>query len=166
MGYFFSTTPPARSEAELVGDLASSCAEKVCAAAAGLWEFWLNEAGPVGRREIDRGIGAMADGDLKKASRIFRELMDEHPGWAEAINKQATALYLQGLPDESIELCGEVVKLKPDHFGAWNGLALCAVQTEDWLLAREAVLQSLRLQPSSRHNRQLLVLVESRLANC
>lgn len=162
MGYFFSTTPPARGEAELLRDLASGCP----AAAAGLWGLWLDEAGSAGRREIERGIAAMAKGDLKQASVIFRELMDEHPGWAEAINKQATVLYLQGRPDESIELCCEVVKLKPDHFGAWSGMALCAVQTGDWLLARESVLQSLRLQPGSGHNQQMLALVDLRLANC
>lgn len=166
MGYFFSTTPPAQNEAGLVRDLASSCPATVRAAAAGLWEFWLDEAGVAGRRKIEFGITAMAEGDLEKASRIFRDLMEEHPGWAEAINKEATVLYLRGLPEESIELCGQVVKLKPDHFGAWNGLALCAVQTEDWLLAREAVLQSLRLQPGSKYNQQLLLLVDSRLANC
>lgn len=162
MGYFFSTTPPARGEAELLRDLASGCP----VAASRLRGLWLDEAGPIGRREMERGVTAMAEGDLEKASAIFRELMDEHPGWAEAINKQATVLYLQGAPEESIELCSEVVKLKPDHFGAWNGLALCAVQIEDWLLAREAVLQSLRLQPGSGHNQQLLALVDSRLANC
>ena len=42
-------------------------------------------------------------------------------------------------------------------------MALCAIQIEDWPLALEAVRQSLRLQPRSGYNLQLLKLVESRL---
>ena len=94
----------------------------------------------------------------------FATLMDHYPAWAEAINKLATVLYLQGKPEASIELCRQVVALKPDHFGAWNGLALCAVQIEDWTLALRAVRESLRLQPHSPTNRQLLHLIKSRFA--
>ena len=46
---------------------------------------------------------------------------------------------MQDRPEESIVLCRRVVALKPDHFGAWNGMALCAIQIEDWPLALEAV---------------------------
>ena len=53
--------------------------------------------------------------------------------------------------------------MKPDHFGTWNGLAICAIQTEDWPLALRAVEESLRLQPNSPSNGQLLQLVKSRL---
>ncbi len=53
--------------------------------------------------------------------------------------------------------------MKPDHFGAWNGMSICAIQTENWALARRAVEESLRLQPHSPANRQLLQLVQSRL---
>ena len=89
--------------------------------------------------------------------------MAAHPDWAEAVNKLATVLYLQGRPEESIRYCQQVVALKPDHFGAWNGMAICAIQTEDWALALRAVEESVRLQPHSLANRQLLDLVQSRL---
>ena len=133
-------------------------------AASGLWECWFNEAGNDARETMEAGILAMNDGALEEASSIFRKLMTRHPQWAEAANKMATVLYMQGHPEESISLCKQVLALKPDHFGAWNGLALCAVQTEDWALALEAVQQSLRLQPRSSANLQLLRLVRSRIA--
>ena len=78
-------------------------------------------------------------------------------------NKQATVLYLQGRLEESIQLCRRVAALKPDHFGAWNGLALCAIHLESWEEAFEAVQECLRLQPRSSINQQLHRLVESRL---
>ncbi len=42
-------------------------------------------------------------------------------------------------------------------------MAICAIQVEDWPLALQAVRESLRLQPHSSMNRQLLRLVESRI---
>jgi tetratricopeptide (TPR) repeat protein len=153
----------ARAEAELAQCLAANNEAVVQLAIAGLWECWLNEAGPEPRRTMEEGIDAMNSGNLEQAAQVFTRLMAEHPHWAEAINKQATVLYLQGRPEESAALCRQVVARKPDHFGAWNGLALCAIQVEDWPLALQAVRESLRLQPKSPSNLQLLKLVESRL---
>ena len=153
----------ARAEDVLVQCLASSSAAVVQMAAAGLWECWLNEAGDEARRELEVGIDAMNEGSLERAVEVFSHLRESFPHWPEAANKLATVFYLQGKPEASIEQCLEVVALKPAHFGAWNGLALCAVQIEDWTLARQAVRESLRLQPHSSANRQLLLLIESRL---
>ena len=151
------------AEKTLVHCLASADPAVVQLAVAGLWECWLDEGGSDARRTMEAGVEAMGVNDLVGAADTFRTLMTEHPGWAEAVNKFATVLYLQGRPEESIGYCRQVVALKPDHFGAWNGMAVCAIQVEDWPLALHAVEESIRLQPHSRANRQLLQLVESRL---
>ncbi len=153
-----------RAEDVLSHCLASSSAEVVQLAATGLWECWHNEFGESARQEMESGVDAMTQGDLAAAFSTFSRLIDRHPTWAEAVNKLATVLYLQNKPEASIALCRQVVALKPDHFGAWNGLALCAVQIENWPLAHRAVRESLRLQPHSPTNQQLLHLIQSRLA--
>ncbi len=152
-----------RAEDVLARCLGSVQPEVVRLASNGLWECWLNDAGAPARQRLEEGIEAMNLGDLEAASGIFERLSVEYPHWAEAINKQATVLYLQGEPQQSIEWCRQVVALKPDHFGAWNGMAICAIQIEDWPLALHAVEESLRLQPHSPTNRQLLRLVQTRL---
>ena len=152
-----------RAEGVLVKCLADGQPDVAPLAAAGLWECWLSEAGEEARDHLERGIEAMNAGELDSAAETFTQLMARHPGWAEATNKLATVLYLQGRLPESIELCRRVVTLKPDHFGAWNGMAICAIQLENWPVALHAVQESLRLQPHSQSNRQLLRLVESRL---
>ncbi len=151
------------AESPLVRCLASTDPAVVQLAIAGLWECWLDEGGPDARRTMEAGTESMSTGDLAAAAETFHALMTDHPGWAEAINKYATVLYLQGKPEESIRYCHQVVALKPDHFGAWNGMAVCAIQIEDWNLALHAVEESIRLQPHSRSNQQLLQLVRSRL---
>ncbi len=152
-----------RAEPELTHCLASPDPAVVQLAIAGLWECWLDEAGPDARRAMDEGVEAMSAGQLSAAVKTFRKLVAAYPGWAEASNKLATVLYLQGRPEESIRYCQQVVAAKPNHFGAWNGMAICAIQTEDWALALRAVEESLRLQPHSPSNQQLLNLVRSRL---
>ena len=152
-----------KAEKTLSDCLAAGDPEVAPLAIAGLWECWMNEAGADARHQLEEGVESMNGGDLEAASEAFTRLMAEYPGWPEAINKEATVLYLQGKLRESIELCHRVIALKPDHFGAWNGLAICAIQTENWPLALRAVQESLRLQPRSQTNRQLLRLVESRL---
>lgn len=153
----------ARAERELTSCLTSDEALTVQLAAGGLWEIWMNEAGPAARKRLDVGNEALGRGDFDAAAEVFARLARDFPDWSEARNKQATVLYLQGRPAESIRLCEEVLRLKPDHFGAWNGLTLCAVQLEDWVLALRGARESVRLQPASPYNRQLLKLIEGRV---
>lgn len=132
-------------------------------AAEGLWECWLNERGPHARRRMEDGIRLMEAGDLTEAEAIFQSLIQEYPDWAEALNKLATALYLRGRAKESLELCRRVVEKKPHHFGAWNGMALCAVQLEDWNEAVAAASKALRLQPHAVANREIIKLGKAKL---
>ena len=148
------------AEAELYDYLASQDLAVVQLATQGLWECWLNEKGEAARQSIDEGINAMNRGDFATADRIFKQLIDAHPNWAEALNKQATLAYLQHRPAESLALCEQVVALKPNHFGAWSGMALCAIQLEDWRHARKAARQAIRIQPHSESNRQILRAID------
>ena len=132
-------------------------------ATSGLWECWLNEEGPTARRRIDKGIALMNAGDLPGAIEVFNALVKKYPCWAEALNKQATVLYLLGNARLSYKVCRQVVELKPNHFGAWNGMALCAAQLEKWPWVLEAAREALRLQPSAKANLDLLQLAEARL---
>lgn len=142
------------------------CSENLFAAqlaTAGLWECWLNESGPAARNAIDKGIACMNAGDLTDALAIFQKLAELHPEWAEALNKQATVYYLLGNARHSLRLCKAVVKLKPHHFGAWNGMALCAAQLEKWQIALDAARKALSLQPTALANHDLIQLAETKL---
>jgi tetratricopeptide (TPR) repeat protein len=130
----------------------------------GLWECWLNEKGPAARHEMDKGIARMSAGKLEGALEIFATLAQQYPQWAEAINKQATVLYLLGNARLSYKLCKFVVELKPHHFGAWNGMALCAAQMEKWQEALDAATTALNIQPAAEGNVDLIELAKSKLS--
>ena len=151
------------AESALVKCLASQNAAAVRLATGGLWECWFNEQGAAARRQIEKGTQRMNEGDLEGAMDIFARLVKKYPRWAEAHNKQATALYLLGNARLSYKVCQVVVELKPHHFGAWNGMALCAAQLEKWPAALDAARQALRLQPTAQANLDLIQLAEAKL---
>lgn len=152
-----------RAETVLTECLGSSNPIVVQLATSGLWECWLNEQGDKARRAMDRGIKLMNDGELGAALKIFERLVKEYPRWAEAHNKQATVFYLLGNARLSLKACQIVVDLKPNHFGAWNGMALCAAQLEKWQTALDAARQALSLQPSAQANLDLIQLAQAKL---
>lgn len=152
-----------RAETVLAECLSSGNLIAAQLATAGLWDCWLNEQGREARRVMDQGIACMNGGQLEDALAIFRKLAVNHPDWAEAHNKQATALYLLGNARGSLRVCEEVVRLKPHHFGAWNGMALCAAQLEKWEITLRAAKQALSLQPTALANHDLIQLAEAKL---
>lgn len=129
-----------------------------------LWECWLNEEGPQGRREMERGISRMESADLEGALAQFQKLAEKYPRWAEVYNKQATVFYLLGNPRMSIRMATLTVEIKPKHFGAWNGLAICSAQLEKWKEALEAARKALSIQPSAQGNLDLIQLAKAKLA--
>ncbi|MDE1171002.1 MAG: tetratricopeptide repeat protein [Verrucomicrobium sp.] len=153
----------ARAEPVFTALLASEQTAVSQLASQGLWECWLNEAGPAARHLIEKGVQLMEKSDFPVAERLFRRLMNDYPDWAEAVNKLATLCYLSKRYEESLSLCRRVVTMKPDHFGAWQGIELCAVQMKDWSVALEAAKQSLRLQPQHPAHRKLVESLEAKL---
>ncbi len=152
-------------QAEEVLTQCLSAPDETCVqlATAALWECWLNEAGPDGRREMDRAADLMNAGRLEAALEIFHQLADAHPAWAEPLNKQATVLYLLGNSLASLRLCRKVIELKPNHFGAWNGRALCAAQLEKWREVLKAAREVHRLLPTTPGCLELISLAREKL---
>ena len=56
-----------------------------------------------------------------------------------------------------------MIELKPDHFGAWNGMALCAAHLEKWKQALQAAERALALQPFAQANVDLIALAKTKL---
>ncbi len=107
----------------------------------------------------------MDQSDFSGAEDLFRGLIAQFPNWAEAVNKLATLCYLQKRYAESLELCRKVVALKPDHFGAWQGMTLCAIQVQDWASALEGARNSLRLQPRHAAHAELVKSLQEKVGS-
>lgn len=120
-----------------------------------LWQIWYTEEGEEAREELMIGNRALADRRLGDALKLFENVHTRYPHWAEPINKAATTYFLLKRPASSIELCKVVLKLKPHHFGAWNGLVQCALMANDLELAADALKHYWKLCP---HAEDALIL--------
>lgn len=152
-----------RAESTLLEVLHAKNPVAVQLATSGLWECWLNEQGAEARKIMDDGIAKMEAGELEDALEIFVRLSRRHPNWAEAHNKRATVLYLLGNARLSYKVCQLVTELKPGHFGAWNGMALCAAHLEKWKAALSAAERALALQPAAQANLDIIALAKANL---
>ena len=63
----------ARAERELTSCLAVEDALVVQLAAGGLWEIWMNEAGPAARKRLDAGNEALGRGDIRRGRGSLRK---------------------------------------------------------------------------------------------
>ena len=70
--------------------------------------------------------------NLQEATRIFTEIIQEKPLFAEAWNKRATCNYLQGEFDNACADAEEAFRLNPNHFGALSGIGLCKFATKKY----------------------------------
>ena len=118
-----------------------------------IWMIWHES----GREEVDRlmeaGIEEMGSGRLRESIVTFGRVIDLAPDFAEGWNKRATAYYLAGELDASIEDVERTLALEPRHFGALSGLGLIHLSKGDEpgaLRAFEATLEVHPRAPAAR----------------
>lgn len=94
------------------------------AAEVALWSGWHLS----GREEIDsalqRGMAMMEKKQMEEASRIFTEIINKCPEFAEGWNKRATANFVLKRYEDSLSDGLKTLQLKPRHFGCLAGLGM------------------------------------------
>lgn len=152
-----------RDEPNLIPILKYRDSHLVQLAVDAMWQCWLSEKGPEAQKYLDEGSTHLASQEFQPAEMIFNDLMQQYPDWAEPMNKLATLYYLSDQTKESLELAEKVVEIKPHHFGAWNGIAVCAVKLQQWEVAKNALIRCIELVPSSQQNHDMLTFVEQQI---
>ena len=89
-----------------------------------IWTIWVEANDDELNRLMYEGTRAMQVGDLDYAIKLFSDVIEIAPEFAEGWNKRATVYYLIGAYDQSIADCMVVLDLEPRHFGALSGLGL------------------------------------------
>lgn len=120
-----------------------------------IWRAWSEAPNDEAGRLMRRGTLAMQAGQLETARRLFNELIEAEPDFAEAWNKRATVHYLLGNYQQSIADIDHTLTLEPRHFGALSGLGAIFAQLEQpnaAIRAFEAVLDIYPQSDSSKRN--------------
>ena len=89
-----------------------------------IWQTWTNH--PHNKYltiKLENGTFSMNNQQYQLALKLFTDVIEEDPNWAEGWNKRATLLYLMGNYKASLRDIEKVLNLEPRHFGALSGRA-------------------------------------------
>lgn len=128
-----------------------------------LWKVWMRS----GDRDVDdllrEGMRQMESGKMAQAVDAFTRVIDKRPDFAEGWNKRATAWWLIGDEERSLQDCDETLKRNPNHFGALSGCGLIYAQRDQLDEALDFLERALAINPNMPGVERGLALVRHRL---
>jgi tetratricopeptide (TPR) repeat protein len=128
-----------------------------------LWQMWFAAAGPEAEQRLLHAERLVESKRFDLAEAALSALILDAPTFAEAWNRRATLRYLLQHYAESLADCYEVVRLEPDHFGAWHGMGLCLLAMGRFGEAAKAFRRALEIQPFAQANQDLLAACLTKL---
>jgi len=156
----------ARRLDELFGRLkAARDEEEGKAFVAEIWGLWLRSGQPDLDAPMDQAARLISAGLPALALPLLDGLVAQAPGWAEAWNKRATALYLMGEHDRSLADIERALALEPRHFGALAGLGLIRAGRGEHRAALAAYRRALAVNPFLEERRELIPELERKLGD-
>jgi tetratricopeptide (TPR) repeat protein len=135
------------------------------AAAAEIWRVWLQSGRPELDEPMEQASRLMGAGLASLALPVLDDLVKRAPGWAEAWNKRATALYLAGEHDGSLADIERVLALEPRHFGALAGLGLIHIARGQHREALAAYRRALAVNPFLKERHELIPALERKVGD-
>jgi tetratricopeptide (TPR) repeat protein len=133
------------------------------AATSAIWQIW----GRSGDAAIDqlfaRGVEHMQRQAFEQALKVFDQIVQRKPAFAEGWNKRATVLFLLGENERSLRDCDEVLKRNPNHFGALSGAGQIHLRLGHLEQALEFFRRALKVNPNLDGIRQTIPLLEQQL---
>tara|TARA_Y100001936_G_scaffold249043_1_gene298316 strand:+ start:1526 stop:2074 length:549 start_codon:yes stop_codon:yes gene_type:complete len=89
-----------------------------------IWESWTKHPNnEYLTNKLENGTYSMYHQQYKMALKLFTDIINEDPKWAEGWNKRATLLFIMGNYEKSLDDIEKVLDLEPRHFGALSGRA-------------------------------------------
>ncbi len=134
----------------------ASSARAAAAIERDIWGIWLEHPDAEVAKLMREGTKAMSiTGNFIQALKIFDDVIEKAPEFAEGWNKRATLHYLMENYDLSLHDIDETLALEPRHFGALYGRGLVYLKLEEPDSALEAFEETLTVSPqmpSARNN--------------
>ena len=112
-----------------------------------IWGIWRAHADPEISEMMDSGIRLMTAGRLRQAERVFTDIIEQDPGYAEGWNKRATVRYFLGQHSLSAADIHRCLILEDRHFGAISGLGLIYFSQDNLKRAKEAFQKAIDINP-------------------
>ena len=85
--------------------------------------------------KLENGTYSMYHQQYRMALKLFTDVINEDPKWAEGWNKRATLLFILGDYEKSLDDIEKVLDLEPRHFGALSGRAQIYLSLKEYELS-------------------------------
>ena len=128
-----------------------------------IWEIWRESSDDEINKLMRAGVSAMTTGRLRRAERIFDEIVYKAPEFAEGWNKRATIYYFLREYQKSAADVRQTLLLEPRHFGATAGLGLIFLSLDYYESALGAFQQALDINPHLTGPKQQIKRLEEYL---
>jgi tetratricopeptide (TPR) repeat protein len=97
-----------------------------------IWNVWMDSGQAEVNAWMEQGSKAVSDGEYTKAIAIFTKVTARMPGYVEGWNKRATAYYMNGNYNASMQDIFRTLSIEKRHFGALSGLASIYLANKDY----------------------------------
>ena len=114
-----------------------------------IWKIWHEIDDPKMTRAFETGVQMMNLGFHSRAIDYFNKVIVEKPNFAEAWNKRATAHFMMGNFDLSMQDISQTLQLEPRHFGALDGMGLIFIHLNQPEKAIDIYNKMLEIFPNS-----------------
>ena len=113
-----------------------------------IWNIWItNGSNQKNNSEMSKGVTLLNNGNLNKALKVFLNLCEVKPEWAEPFNKVATIKFLQKDYLTSLKYIELTLEKERRHFGAISGLAQINLRLGRFENALNNIKQALKIHP-------------------
>jgi tetratricopeptide (TPR) repeat protein len=113
-----------------------------------IWNVWMDSGEMEVNAWMDQGSKALSDGDYSKAIAVFSKVTERKPEYVEGWNKRATAFYMKGDYNASVQDIFRTLSIEKRHFGALSGLASIYLANRDYKEALKVLEYMLLICPS------------------
>lgn len=126
-----------------------------------LWAIWFRADTPENNATLEQVRRLIQRQRPDEAIELATRLIARSPGFAEAYNQRAIALFVLRRFEESAADCRRVLERNPYHFGALSGLGQCYVELKQRREALKILRRALKLQPYSEGLREAVATLEA-----
>jgi tetratricopeptide (TPR) repeat protein len=147
----------------LMRRLADDDGDVRAAATDAIWQIWCRSGDAAIDKLFARGVEHMQRQAFDDALKVFDQIVQRRPAFAEGWNKRATVYFLLGDNEKSLRDCDEVLKRNPKHFGALSGAGQIHLRLGHLEQALEFFQRALTVNPNLDGLRQVIPLIEQKV---
>ena len=109
--------------------------------------------------KLENGTYSMYHQQYRMALKLFTDVINEDPKWAEGWNKRATLLFILGDYEKSLDDIEKVLDLEPRHFGALSGRAQIYLSLKEYEKAVDDLRKAKSIYPLIKSGENIIFYI-------